>query len=108
LKNRDQKLLKEVYNEFREKYVKLMEEKSKLLRSMTMNLEPYRTELEKEIDKTKIEVERLTIALNLDEITEEEYIRKGGPLQAILGTLRSKLREFDEIFEFPKGPARLT
>ena len=71
-----------------------------------MNLEPYRTELEKEIDKTKIEVERLTISRNLDEITEEEYIRKGGPLQARLDTLRGKLREFNEIFEFPKGPAR--
>ena len=108
LEKQRSELSEEVYNEFREKYVKLVEEKSKHLRSMTTNLEPYRTELQKEIDKTKVEVERLTIARNLDEITEEEYIRRGGPLQARLGILRDKLKEIDEIFEFLKRPTRLT
>lgn len=108
LEKQRSELSEEVYNEFRQKYVKLLEEKSKHLRSMTTNLEPYRTELQKEIDKTKVEVERLTIARNLDEITEEEYIRKGGPLQARLDTLRGKLKEINEIFEFLKRPARLT
>jgi len=108
LEKQRSELSEEVYNEFRQKYVKMVEEKSKQLRSMTTNLEPYRTELEKEIDKTKVEVERLTTARNLEEITEEEYIRKGGPLQTRLDTLRGKLKEIDEFFEFLKRPTRLT
>jgi len=56
----------------------------------------------------KVEVERLTITRNLDEITEEEYIRKGGPLQARLDTLRGKLKEINEVFEFLESPTRLT
>jgi len=108
LERRRPELSEEIYNEFKEKYVKLMEEKMKILRSTATILKPYRTELKKEIAKTKIEVERLTIARNLDEISEEEYVRKGGPLQARLDTLREKLKEIDDIFEFLKGPVRLT
>ena len=50
----------------------------------------------------KVEVERIAAAHNLGEITEEEYIRNGGPLQARLDTLRGKLKEIEEFFEFLK------
>jgi len=105
LENLKSEFSEEVYNEFREKYVRIVEEKSKKLRSMTTSLQPYRVELEKEIDKIKVDVERLTAAHNLGEITEEEYIRNGGPLQARLNTLRGKLKEIDEVFEFLKKRA---
>jgi len=107
LENQKSEFSEGVYNEFREKYVRLVEEKSKQLRSITTNLKPYRDELEKEIGKIKVEVERLTAARNLGEITEEEYIRKGGPLKARLAALREKLKQIDEVFEFLSERAAL-
>jgi hypothetical protein len=98
------KLSEEVFNEFREKYIKMIDEKSKSLRTMTINLEPHHKELHEEIDKIEVEVERITIAYNLGEITEEEYIKTCGPLQARLAELRGRVTEMEEIFDFLKKP----
>jgi len=102
------KLSEEVYNEFKQKYVEMIDEKSKNLRSMTINLEPYHKELYEEINKISVEVERITTAYNLGEITEEEYVKNCGPLQARLTALRGKVNELEEIFEFLKKPSRIT
>jgi len=101
------KLSEEVYNEFKQKYLEMIDEKSKNLRSMTINLEPYHKELHEEIDKIAVEVERITTSYNLSEITEEEYVKSCGPLQARLTTLKGKVKELEEIFEFLKKPSRL-
>jgi len=101
------KLSEEVYNEFKQKYVEMIDEKSKNLRSMTINLEPYHKELYEEINKISVEVERITTAYNLGEITEEEYVKSCGPLQARLTTLKGKVNELEEIFEFLKKPSRI-
>jgi ABC-type lipoprotein release transport system permease subunit len=102
------KLSNEVYNEFREKYINMIEEKSKNLRSMTINLEPHHRELQGEIDKVAVEVERITTAYNLGEITEEEYVKTCGPLQATLAELKDKVKELEDIFEFLKTPLGIT
>ena len=102
------KLSEEVYGEFKEKYINLIEEKSKNLRSMTVNLEPHHKELHQEIDKIAVEVERFTTAYNLGETSEEEYVKTCGPLQGRLADLRGKVQELEEIFEFLKKPMALT
>jgi len=101
------KLSEEVYNEFKQKYLEMIDEKSKNLRSMTVNLEPYHKELNEEIDKISVEVERITMSYNLGEVTEEEYVKSCGPLQARLTMLKGKVKELEEIFEFLKKPSRL-
>jgi len=101
------KLSEEVYNEFKQKYIEMIEEKSKNLRSMTINLEPYHKELHEEISKISVEVERITTSYNLGEIAEEEYVKTCGPLQARLATLKGKVKELEEIFEFLRKPSRL-
>jgi len=97
-------LSEEIYGEFRQKYTGIIEEKSKGLRSMAISLEPYRNELVDEIKKTEVEVERITISYNLGEISEEEYVKIGGPSQGRLGMLKSKVKELEEIFEFLEKP----
>jgi ABC-type lipoprotein release transport system permease subunit len=98
------KLSDEIYNEFREKYVRMIEEKSKNLRAMTVNLEPHHKQLHDEIGKIEVEVERITTSHNLGEITEEEYVKTCGPLQGRLAELRDKVQEMEEIFDFLKKP----
>jgi len=101
------KLSAEIYNEFREKYVSMIEEKFKSLRMMSINLEPHHRQLNDEIGKIEVEVERITTSHNLGEITEEEYVKKGGPLQARLAELKNKVQEMEEIFEFLKKPLKM-
>ncbi|UCE10781.1 MAG: hypothetical protein JSW61_02290, partial [Candidatus Thorarchaeota archaeon] len=108
LEGQRSKLSDEVYGEFRQKYIDLIEEKSKSLRSMTVNLEPRHKELHDEIEKVAVEVERITTAYNLGEIGEEEYVKTCGPLQARLASLRSGVQELEEIFEFLKKPISMT
>ncbi|MEM2129512.1 MAG: FtsX-like permease family protein [Candidatus Bathyarchaeia archaeon] len=98
------KLSDEIYNEFREKYINMIEEKSKNIRTMTINLEPHHKQIHEEIGKIEVEVERITTSYNLGEITEEEYVKTCGPLQARLSELRNKDKEMEEIFEFLKKP----
>jgi len=98
------KLSEEVYGEFKQKYIDLIEEKSKSLRSMTVNLEPHHKELHEEIEKVAVEVERITTAYSLGEIGEEEYVKTCGPLQGRLAELRGRVQELEEIFEFLKKP----
>jgi len=98
------KLSDEIYNEFREKYISMIEEKSKRIRAMSINLEPHHKQLHDEIGKIEVEVERITTSYNLSEITEEEYVKTCGPLQARLAELRNKVQEMEEIFEFLKKP----
>ncbi len=102
------KLSEEVYNEFKQKYIDMIDEKSKSLRSMTVNLEPHHKELNEEIGKVAVEVERITTAYNLGEISEEEYVRTCGPLQGRLASLKGKVQELEEIFEFLKRPMTMT
>ena len=71
---------------------------------MTIGLEPYSSQIREEIKKTRLEVERATIAYNLGEIGEEEYIRVCSPLQNKISTLKGKLEEIEEIIEFLKKP----
>lgn len=104
LESQKGKLSEEVYNEFREKYAKMIEEKSKTLRSMTINLEPHHTELRNEIEKIEVDIERITTSYNLGEITEEEYVKTCGPLQGRLAELKVKVQEMEEIFDFLKKP----
>jgi ABC-type lipoprotein release transport system permease subunit len=98
------KLSDEIYNEFREKYISMIEEKSKRLRTMTINLEPHHKQIHDDIGKIEVEVERITTSYNLGEITEEEYVKTCGPLQARLAELRGKIQEMEEIFDFLKRP----
>ena len=98
------KLSDEIYNEFREKYISMIEEKSKRIRAMSINLEPHHKQLHDEIGKIEVGVERITTSYNLSEITEEEYVKTCGPLQARLAELRNKVQEMEEIFEFLKKP----
>jgi len=100
-------LSEEVFTEFREKYSIKIDGLSKSLRSMAIGLEPHHKQLEGEIKKLEVEVERITIAYNLGEVSEEEYIKTCGPLQGRLATLKSKLEELEDIFEFLKTPSRL-
>lgn len=102
------KLSEEVYDEFKQKYVDIIEGKSKNLRSMTVNLEPHHKELNGEIDKIAVEVERITTSYNLGEISEEEYVKTCGPLQARLAELRGRVQELEEIFQFLKKPLTMT
>ncbi len=106
LESRKDQLSEEVYNEFREKYLNRIDEKLKTLRSVTVNLEAYYNQLKEEMKKIEIEVERITIAYNLGEITEEEYIRTCGPLRGNYATLKRKAEELEEIFNFLKAPSR--
>ena len=98
------KLSDEIYNEFREKYTRMIEEKSKNLRTMTINLEPHHRQLSDEIGKTEVEVERITTSYNLGETTEEEFVKTCGPLQAKLAELKNKVKEMEDIFDFLKKP----
>ena len=98
------KLSDEIYNEFREKYISMIEEKSKNLRTMTINLEPHHKLIHDDIGKIEVEVERITTSYNLGEITEEEYVKTCGPLQAKLAELKNKIQEMEEIFDFLKRP----
>jgi ABC-type antimicrobial peptide transport system permease subunit len=98
------KLSEEVFNEFREKYIKMINEKSKSLRTMTINLEPHHKEIQEEINKIEVEVERITTAYSLGEITEEEYVKTSGPPQQRLAELRERVAEMEEIFDFLKKP----
>jgi len=98
------KLSEEIYNEFRQKYSSIIDEKFKILRSMTIGLEQYSSQIQDEIKKTNLEIERITIAYNLGEISEEEFIKTCSPLQNKIAVLRNKLKEIEEIFEFLKKP----
>jgi len=97
-------LSEEIYGEFRQKYAGIVEEKSKGLRSMAIILEPYLNELQEEIKKTEVEVERIAISYNLGEISEEEYVKIGGPSQGKLAMLKSKVKELEEVFQFLEKP----
>jgi len=98
------KLSDAIYNEFREKYKRMAEERSKTLRAMAFNLESNRRQISDEIRKTEVEVERITTSYNLGETMEEEFVKTCGPLQARLTELRKKEKEMEEIFDFVRKP----
>jgi len=102
------KISEEVYGEFRQKYIEKINELSKKLRSMTIGLEPHSRRLLDEIKKVEVEVERITMAYNLGEIGEGEYIKMCGPLQGRLADLKRRLNEIEEIYKFLKMPSKLT
>lgn len=108
LDSQKDQLSEEVYEEFRDKYTSKIDGLSKGLRSMAIGLEPHHNELQQEIKKLEVEVERITIAYNLGEVNEEEYVKTCGPLQGRLATLKSEVQELEEIFDFLKTPSRLT
>lgn len=99
------RLSEEIYEEFRRKYLNLLDEKIKVFRSMAIGLEPYSNQIQEEIKKINVEIERITIAYNLGEISEEEYVKTCSPLQNRLTALRSRLEELNEILEFLKKPS---
>lgn len=107
LESRKSQLSEAIYEEFRQKYLKRIEEETNKIRTLAIGLESYRDELKKEIKGIEVEIERFTIAYNLGEITEEEYVKSCGPLQARLDVLRSKFKELEEIFEFLRMPLRM-
>jgi len=107
LESQKERLTEEIYNEFRQKYLRMLEEKFKTLRSMTIGLEPYLSQIREEIKKINLEIERVTIAYNLGEINEEEYIKICSPMQNKLTMLKSKLKELEEIFDFLKKPMEM-
>lgn len=107
LDSRKSQLSEAIYEEFRQKYLKRIDDETKKLRTLAVSLESYHNELNKEIKKIEVEIERFTIAYNLGEMNEEEYVKKCGPLQARLDVLRSKFKELEEIFEFLKMPSRI-
>ena len=107
LDSRKSQLSEAIYEEFRQKYLKRIDDETKKLRTLAVGLESYHNELNKEIKKIEVEIERFTIAYNLGEMNEEEYVKKCGPLQARLDVLRSKFKELEEIFEFLKMPSRI-
>ena len=107
LESRKSQLSENIYEEFRQKYLKRIEDETKKIRALAIGLESYHDELNKEIKKIEVEIERFTIAYNLGEINEEEYVKRCGPLQARLDVLRSKFRELEEIFEFLRMPSRM-
>ncbi len=53
-------------------------------------------------------MKRVTTAYNLVEINEEEYVKICGPLQARLSSLKNRLQELEEIFDFLKKPLEIT
>ena len=67
-------------------------------------MEPYSNELQEEIKKMNVEIERITIAHSLGEISEEEYVKTCGPLQGRLAIVKGKVAKLEEIFEFIKRP----
>ena len=98
------RLTEEIYNEFRQKYLNMIDEKYKILRSISVGLESYLSQIQEEIKRTNLEIERVTIAYNLGEISEEEYIKICSPMQNNVTTLKSKLKEIEEILEFLRKP----
>jgi len=105
LDSQKDRLMEETYNEFRQKYMRSLDEKYKILRSITIGLEQYLAQFREEIRKINLEIERSTIAYNLGEINEEEYIKICGPLQNRVASLKSKVMDLEEIFEFLKKPS---
>jgi ABC-type antimicrobial peptide transport system permease subunit len=98
------KLAEEIYNEFRQKYLSMIDEKYKFLRSISIGLESYSSKIQEEIKRINLEIERVTIAYNLGEISEEEYVKTCSPMQNNLTSLKSKLKEIEEILEFLRKP----
>ncbi|MEM2431742.1 MAG: FtsX-like permease family protein [Nitrososphaerota archaeon] len=105
LDSQKDRLMEETYNEFRQRYVHALDEKYKILRSITIGLEQYLAQFREEIRKINLEIERNTIAYNLGEINEEEYVRICSPLQNRIANLKSKAMDLEEIFEFLKKPS---
>ncbi len=108
LDSQKEQLSEEVYNEFKEKYKKKAENLLKGLRSMAISLEPYHDQMLEEMKRIDVEIERITTAYNLGEITEEEYIRRCGPLRGRIDDLKAKIRELEEIINFLKMPSNIT
>jgi len=104
LESQKDRLTEEIYNEFRQKYLKMLNEKIKTLRGMSVALEPHATQIRDEIKKISVQVERVTVAYSLGEITEEEYVKICSPLQSKLTALKEKLKEIEEIFSFLEKP----
>ncbi|MEM1507087.1 MAG: FtsX-like permease family protein [Candidatus Bathyarchaeia archaeon] len=98
------KLTEEIYREYRQKYLNMINEKFKALRSTSVGLEPYLSQIQEEIRRTNLEIERVTIAYNLGEISEEDYIKMCSPLQNNLAALKNRLSEVEEILEFLRKP----
>jgi hypothetical protein len=53
-----------------------------------------------------LKLKRVTTAYNLVEINDEEYVKICSPLQAKLSSLKNRLQELEEIFDFSKEALR--
>lgn len=104
LESQKDRLTEEIYNEFKQKYLKMLNEKIKILRGMSVALEPHAAQIQDEIKRISVQVERITVAYSLGEITEEEYVKICSPLQSKLTALKEKLKEIEEIFSFLEKP----
>jgi hypothetical protein len=100
-----------IYEEYRGKYTTQIEELMRKLRPLALELEPYYDILLDEVKRISLELEKLDVARNLGELSEEEYIEKASPLEEQLKGINLKIVELDNLFKelkLPRGMRTLT
>jgi len=105
LEAQKRKIPEEIYEEFRQKHLCALEENMKNIRFLATNLEPYYKELSKRLEDLEFKISRITVAYNLGDISEEDYMKICGPLKAKYLALKDKLQEIEKIFDFLNKPS---
>lgn len=105
------KISSAIYEEYRGKYTAQIEELMRKLRPLALELEPYYDILIDEVKRISSELEKLEVAKNLGELSEEEYIEKVSPLEEQMKSINIKIVELDNLFKelrLPRGMRTLT
>ncbi|MEM2740241.1 MAG: FtsX-like permease family protein, partial [Candidatus Bathyarchaeia archaeon] len=100
-----------IYEEYHGRYTTQIEELMRKLRPLALELEPYYDILLDEVKRISLELEKLDVAKNLGELSEEEYIEKASPLEEQLKGINIKIVELDNLFKelrLPRGMRTLT
>jgi len=87
-----------LYSEYKDKYDKELRDKYRRLKVLATRLEPFYKQLKSEIGKLSYEINKLNLAKELGEMSEEEYKRKYSEISKIYDEYKDKLSKVEEVF----------
>lgn len=88
-----------LYSEYRSKYDRELREKYRQLKVLATRLEPFYKQLKSEISRLSYEIDKLNLAKELREMSEEEYNRKYSEISKVYNEYKDKLSKVEEVFD---------
>ncbi len=98
LENVKRRIPARLYEEYKNRYQKALSDSFSRLRLLGVRLEPFYKQLKEEVEKLSYEMQSLNLALEMGEMSREEYEEKAAPVKERLTDYRDKLMKIERVY----------